>query len=1072
MGPVPGERKGRDRVRLLDFLTTRGQAAPRAGETHSAEASSITRERKFVSILFADIRESTSLVERMDPEDADEALSPVIDLMTKSAERFGGTLSRVQGDGIVALFGAPRAMEDHAIAACHAALDIQEEIARNRERDIAVRIGIHSAEVLVEYSTDQRYPHCEAMGPAMHLAARIEAAAGPGEICITSDSFALSRGYIETTGPISITPKGFTDPVEVYKVQRRNLVRSRWHARIEQGLSSFISRAGEVARIDQAIRAAAAGAGRAVVVEGPAGIGKSRLLHEACNRSADLDPFLLTVAGAPDAANISYLPITRALREWMRVPEYDDPTLQAERLDAWLAQFGDDIKAHRPAFMDLLGIPVDHDDAWKGLVPAERKAALHAAMVNAIRALATDTTVLAVLEDIHWFDAETLSVAEVLAQQIADRPIVLLISQRPGAYLTLDAVEQEGRLDTIDLDALAEEEAIALATEIVGPAPENRTLAQLIAAKSVGNPLYIEEFIHHLIATRALVPTQEGYGLARPIEDLSVPTNVQDVIAARIDAQGNRAKTILQSAAAFGDVIPAELLPEVTGLGEIEVATALAELVQAKLLVETRLLPTPRYGFTHALVQEVCYASVPRRARPSLHRNIVRAIERRFMTRIEDYAESLSRHAGIGELWQEVSRYARIAGRRALERSAYSDAISFLTDALNGLARLDQSAENRRTRIDTYLDLRAPLGAAARIDEMTEGLHQAEALSREIGDDHRLAAVKVSQAFANNYLGRLDEAKAAGWQGLELAKQLDEHTHLVGGIYHLAQSHQWSGDFASVVDLLEPWCEDFSTGLMRVQRMGTAGTVSVLWQGLTGAAKAYLGEFAEAVRYIDKALWIAEEIQRPYDLIMAKWYMGFALLHSGRQVDRAIGLLEEARALCEATGISLLKPVVATSLGYGKLVANQPEAAVQILQSAAEGARGTGLRYGVVWAHCNLGAALTATGDYAGARETLDTALADAEAHGFRAVEVTARRYLAENSLEAGDGDSAARERLSRALATAEELALEPERAHILKALSLANARRGDRAAADNHAAAAQAIYRRLQMDRWLEPIA
>lgn len=1065
---MAGKENGRKHIGLIDVLSGRGPGIQDADSETPARERTLKRERKFASILFADIGGSTDIVQNMDPEEADETLSPVLWLMRRSVERHGGTLSKMQGDGIVALFGAPRATEHHAIAACHAAIDIQRELRRSSRAGIGVRIGIHSAEVLVEYSANPDDPHCDAVGPAMHLAARMESAADPGEICVTEACYALSRSFVDAAGPTSFIPKGFSEAVNLYKLRSHDVTRSRWQARSELGLSPFHSREDEVARIADRLRSLERDKGWAVVIDGPAGVGKSRLIHEACLKTADASRYVFTVAGSADGENCSYLPITRALRQTLAIAEQDPMERQLQRLDSWLEAIGGGAERHRPAFLNLLDLPVA-SDGWNDLDPSERRAAIHDATVDTLIRLSRKRPLVALLEDVHWYDSETRAVVEGLCQVVGEHPIGLLVTERTGGFIDLEELARTGRVDRLVLEALSDETAVELCLDLLGSTDEMRALAERLAEKSAGNPLFVEEFVHHLIATGHLVPEDDGYRLDRPAEELAIPTSVQDVVAARIDAQSARAKTVLQAASACGDVVPSELLPPVSDLGEFDVAGALSELVDAKLLVETRLLPTPRYGFAHALVQEVCYAGIPRRTRPDMHRKIAQAIVDRFGTRIEEYAESLARHCRLGEMWPETARYARVAGRRALERSAYADAIAFLSEAAAACDLLERSQDNLQAAVDIQLELRAPLGAAAQLDAMAAGLARAEELCDELGDERRLAAVKVSQAFANNCLGRLDIAKSAAWEGIDLAKRLEERALMVGGIYHLAQAHQWSGDFESVIGLLEPWCADFASGPIRMQRLGTAGTVSVLWHGLVGAAKAYLGEFPGAMTFLRRAVLIATETERPYDLIMANWYRGFAELHAGQDVTGALERLARARGLCDEAGILFLKPVVATSLGYGMMMVGKWEPAIRLLEAAAAGSERTGLRYGVVWAACNLGAAISGSGDRQRGRDVLERALAEARQHAFRAVEVTAVRYLALTMAWDPETADTAEEMLVTALSEAEEMGLLPEIAHLYRALADAKDRRGDSDGAAEFRSEALRRYRELDMTLWIE---
>jgi tetratricopeptide (TPR) repeat protein len=351
---------------------------------------------------------------------------------------------------------------------------------------------------------------------------------------------------------------------------------------------------------------------------------------------------------------------------------------------------------------------------------------------------------------------------------------------------------------------------------------------------------------------------------------------------------------------------------------------------------------------------------------------------------------------------------------------------------------------------------------------MYDRLVEAEELAQDLDDPKRLSTIKISQTLAFSFLGRLEEAMAAGTEGLSMAKDLGEPALVVAGCYTLAQANQWAGNFKSVIELLTPH-RDLLTGPLRDQRIGTAGTTSVLWLGMLGAAHAYLGQFDKAQMDVEAARAIAGELERPYDQVMTEWYLGFALTHQGR-AEEAVPVLERASEICKRAKVVFLVPVVATSLGYAYALLGRLDEATTVLDQAVGLSRKMGLSYGVAWSTCNLGFARLLKGEFEMAAGLAREAIELSVKQGHKAAEATARRLLAEAlSGTAGSIPAQAEQEATRALEIAEGCDLRPEVAHCHLTLARIRSRVGDRDGARSHASRAEAIYHELDMASWVE---
>jgi tetratricopeptide (TPR) repeat protein len=670
-----------------------------------------------------------------------------------------------------------------------------------------------------------------------------------------------------------------------------------------------------------------------------------------------------------------------------------------------------------------------------------------------------------VIEDLHWIDAETRAIVDMIVEGLGSTHLMLLVSFRPEYRLDWgDEIECQ----QVSLESFGADDAAQFLDTLLGSDEGLNELKRLLIARSQGIPLYIEELVRVLKDSGAVREASGRYVLTKRVHEIEIPATIQAVIASRIDRLQVDLRDILQVSSVMGETFPETLLTEVAGMDQGILHGRLSELQDLGFLDQKQIVPDVEYVFKHALTREVAYDSMLRRRRQEIHAAVVNAIEARYGNRIDEHLERLAHHAERAGLPSQIVSYARRAGAKALDRSAYREAIAYFDQALAALDKLPEEHEQLEMGVDLRLSMRAALGATGNINRMHERLVEADALAQKLDDPKRLAAVKIAQTFAFNYLGRLDDAVAAGTKGLLIAKDLGDPALLIAGSYHLAQTNQWSGNLARVKELLSPHLERL-TGPLHDQRIGTAGTTSVLWLGLLGAAEAYLGEFERALENMEAARAIADDLERPYDQAIANWYMGFALSHQGRQKG-AIPVLEAAMKICIGAKITFLIPIVATSQGHAYALVGRLDEAGKMLDMAVDLSRRMGLTYGIAWSTCNLGFLTHMKEDYARAIELAREALALSVQHGHRGVEVTARRLLADALCQEDEsGLAESRTAAEQALNDAEALELQPESGHCHMTLARVLDRSGDPEGAQSHAHAAKEIFDRVGMTSWSE---
>jgi class 3 adenylate cyclase len=645
-------------------------------------------ERKQVTVLFADLKGSMELLADRDPEEARKLLDPVIERMMGAVHHYEGTVNQVMGDGIMALFGAPLALEDHAVRACYAALRMQEsvkkyadEVRRSHGAAVKIRVGLNSGEVIVRaIGSDLRMDYT-AVGHTTHLAARMEQLADPGAIVISRDTLTLAEGVVHVTplGPVPV--KGLAEPVEAFELKGVGGARTRFQAAARRGLTRFVGRNAELEQLRDALDRASQGRGQVVAVVGEPGVGKSRLFWEFPHSHRLQGWLVLESAPVSYGKATSYLPVIDLLKRYFKIEDRDELREIRERVTGKLLTLDRALDPMLPALLALLDVPVD-DTQWNTLDPAQRRRRTLDAARQLLLREAREQPLLLIFEDLHWIDGETQALLDSLVESLPAARLLLLVNYRPEYSHGWGSKTYYRQLR---IDPLPPEGAEELLDALVGTDAALASLKRLLIERTEANPLFLEESVRSLVETGALVGEPGDYRFTQPMEQLKIPTTVQAILAARIDRLTPEAKRLLQAAAVIGKDGALPLLLAIADAPEHEVRAELTQLQGAEFLYEVRLFPDLEYTFKHALTHEVAYQGLLQDRRRDLHARITEAIERLAAERIAEQSERLAHHALRGELWEKAVSYLRQAGLRAMARGAHREAVPYLEQALGTL---------------------------------------------------------------------------------------------------------------------------------------------------------------------------------------------------------------------------------------------------------------------------------------------------------------------------------------------------------------------------------------------------
>jgi class 3 adenylate cyclase/tetratricopeptide (TPR) repeat protein len=1032
--------------------------------------SALEGERKQVTVLFADLKGSMELLADRDPEEARQLLDPVIERMIEAVHRYEGTVNQVMGDGIMALFGAPLAHEDHAVRACYAALRMQESVTRYGDEmqrsygiPVQIRVGLNAGAVVVRAIDSSLHMDYTAVGQTTHLAARMEQMAKPGSVLITAETLRLAEGLVQARplGPVPV--RGLAQPIEVFELIRAIPTRTRLQAAAARELTRFVGRQVELEALRLALERTGTGHGQVVAVIGEPGVGKTRLFYEFTQAPRTQGWLILDSHSVSYGKATPYLPVRDLLKVYFEIDDRDGARKIREKVTGKLLTLDPTLGAAVPALLTLLDVPVD-DLSWQALDPPQRRQRTLEALKRLLLRESQAHPLLIVVENLHWIDAETQAFLNILLESLPTARVLLLVNYRPEythgwggkTYYT-----------QIRLDPLPTERSEELLEVLLGDDPDLTPLKQRLVERTEGNPFFLEESVHTLVETEVLRGKRGAYRLEKPLPSIQVPATVQAVLAARIDRLPPDEKGLLQAAAVIGTDVPLVLLQAIAECQEEPLHLGLTHLQAAEFLYETRLFPEIEYTFKHALTHQVAYESLLQERRRALHGRIVEALEALAGDRIAEQVERLAHHALRGEVWDKALVYCRQAGEKVEARSAYPEAVGYFEQALSTLPHLPETRDTREQAIDLRLALRTALWPSGDFARTLVCLREAEALATALDDPRRLGQVSIFLSHQFYAEGAYDQAIAAAQRALALATAGGEVILQARANQSLGAAYQVLGHYRRAIDCLEQAVVALDEVGHRA-RFGTVILPAVLARAYLAWCQAELGLFAEGRSRGDEGLRIAEAVEQPGSLMMASWEVGLLALRQGN-LPRALPRLEQAVALCQDADLPFYFPRMAAVLGAAYTLGGRVADAVPLLTRALEQTTATGSVGDRALCRLSLGEAQLLAGRLEEAHALAERALAHANEYGERGHQAYALRLLGDIAARRNPPErEPAEASYQQALALAEALGMRPLAGHCHRGLGPLYAKMVQRAPARTELSTAIKLYRTMEMTFWL----
>uniref|UniRef100_UPI003F4963E8 ATP-binding protein n=1 Tax=Cupriavidus yeoncheonensis TaxID=1462994 RepID=UPI003F4963E8 len=936
-------------------------------------------ERKTITALFADMAGSTALIQDLDPEEARSLIDPVVALMMEAVHHYEGYVAKSLGDGILALFGAPIAHEDHALRALFAALRMQQAMRLHSDKvrleqgiPLQIRVGVHTGEVVVRsIRKDDLRTDYDPVGHTMHIAARMEGVATPSSILVSESTHRLTEGYFEFKALGRTQIKGLREPLAVYEVLGLGALRTRLQVGAHRGLARFVGREAELERLGAALATAREGHGQIVGVVGEAGVGKSRMFHEFKARSQQGCLVLETFSVSHGKA-FPYLPLIDLLRNYFQITAQDDERRYREKATGRLLILDRSLEEHLPYLLYLLGI-IEPGSGLPTMDPAIRRQRTFEAIARLLVCESQNQTLMILFEDLQWLDSETEAFLNVLIEEVPGARILLLVNYRPEYRHDWSCKPCYTQLH---LEPLGQAEAQQLLTALLGDDRSLVPLKQLILSKTEGNPFFMEEVVQTLAEENALVGQPGSYRIEKAPLALHIPTTVQGVLAARIDRLPVPQKELLQTLAVIGTEFPSSLVQHVTGQADEALHPLLADLQAGDFIYERPAFPEVEYAFKHALTQEVAGNSLLSGQRSVLHERTAQAIEALFPDRLKEYCSELAHHYSQSGNVLKAIEYLQLAGKQAMQRSAQLEAIGHLNAALDLLKTLPDTRERLREELTLLLTL-GPAWIAARghgAPEVEATYTRALALSEQGGETPQCFSAQLGLWSFYLLRSQLKTAQALGERLLSLAQgtqdpeQLAEAHRVLGAtVFRLGEISEARNQVEQALALHRPDRQSYGHFLRyaRNPAVNMRSTLSwILWylglpnQSLTCCEEALAlarkasdpfalalslifaaelhqrrGELEQALEYANAALALSSDQGFPLYLAWATILRGWGLARQGNP-EEGIALIHQGLRAHEATGAALGRPSLLGLLAdaYGK--AGQPEAGLRVLGDA------------------------------------------------------------------------------------------------------------------------------------------
>jgi class 3 adenylate cyclase/tetratricopeptide (TPR) repeat protein len=965
--PTPKDLSFEEKLDKIQRYLPKGLTKKILGQREKIEG-----ERKQVTVMFCDMEGFTPLVEQLGPEEAYGIMDQVYEILIHKVHDYEGTVNEMTGDGIMALFGAPIALEDAPQRAIRSAHAIHREMARfsdklNQEREgippLKMRVGIHTGPVVVGTLGNDLRVEFKAVGDTVNLASRVEGLAKSGTTYVTGETFKLTEGLFrfEALGEQKI--KGKEVLINVYRVIAPSTRRTRFDVSAERGLAPFVGRDRELELLLDGFERVKEGRGQAFSIMAEAGIGKSRLLYEFRKAVANEDVTFLEGKCLSYSKSVAYHPVIDVLKSNFDVREEDSDSEIREKVQRGLKILGADEASKLPYLLELFSVKDSGMDKIP-MSPEEKRARITEVVKGITVGGSEIRPLIMAIEDLHWVDKSSEEYFKSLLDGISGARIFLIFTYRPEFVHTWGGRSFHSQLT---LNRLSNRESLTMMANLLGTEDINRDLETLILEKTEGVPFFIEEFVKSLKDLQVIEKKGNTCGIAKDIDTVIIPSTIQDVIMARVDILPEETKGVLQAGSVVGREFSHELIQTITGLQEQELLTHLSVLKDSELVYERGIYPQSIYIFKHAFTQAVAYETLLLKRRKVLHGLVGKAIEELYQERIEEHVDLLYHHFYLAENWPKAVAYGRQAANRAYRLSQFHEAVTLLEQAQTCLLRLPEDRPRQETLIALRLEMSFPLQTLGALDRALQNCQEAESIARGLGSPVTLGKIFHQYGLTHFLMNQHQQSEKYYLQALEQFEGASEDAltwmvkfPLAVTYFSLAHWKKAAALYSEIISTQE--ADNSQAKYWGNQYLPYTHSCTHL-----GYIRALQGHIEEAKEHVRKgnALALEQVVNLQSRIWCALWHSTFSAL-----VGEDFGALARAEGVLKT--LDKTPSPILSFLGFAAksnalMAAEQFEAARVVYEKALQAIEGTTHRRFLETVYYNLVQVSLALGDWAAA---------------------------------------------------------------------------------------------------------
>ncbi len=1027
--------------------------------------ASIEGERKLVTVLFADVAGFTAMSEKLDPEDMHAIMDGCFTILMNEIHKFEGTINQFTGDGVMALFGAPLAHEDHAQHACYAALAIQKELKGysgmiQQRYGVAfhMRIGLNSGPVVVGAIGDNLRMDYTAVGDTTNLGARMESLAEPGTIRVSRNTVQLVRKYFEFNALGATHVKGKSEPQETFELNGASRLTSRLDASAAHGLTAYAGRREELAILTESSEKAFSGKGHVVGVKGDPGVGKSRLIYEL-RRSIGRRLAYFEGRCVPFGKPIAFLPLRDILRRYLDSSEVDDPQSVTQKIRHHIQKLGLEADDALAAFQDLLALPVD-SQTWPNLSPKERKQKTFEALRDFLLYASRKDPLILVVEDLHWIDNASEAFLDFLIEALNGTAILLLLIYRPE--YRHDWVNRPG-FHEITLAQLPQETGAEVIGSILGDADVASALIRFVLQRTDGNPLFMEELTRTLLENGSIRMESGRYGLDKTADTTKVPENIHGIIAARMDSLEDEVKRVVQLAAVIGRDFAHRVLQSITGQKE-KLDASLETLQEMGFIYRKNRYPELTYTFKHALTQEVAYKSLLRRKRARYHADVAGAIERLYAQRIEESYEVLAYHYDRSEDAQKAYEYLRFSGEKAIRAHFLWEAYDYLKKALGALDRLLHGDNSRQQELEVLHLMIIPIIALGLPEDSLAYLDRGVRVSTALDDHSSMTRFYGNIGVFYMNRGDYDQGTAYTQRAFETAERIGDVDAMAQTGPDLCQDFMNAGKFRETIQVATRIINAVENAGRETDYFGGMTNIYSVIRAFVGYSMGMQGDFTNGLTVCENALAGAVRYAGPETTGVCEVQLGSLHLLKGSH-ELAFNFIGDGVRHLEEANFYWHLPWGRSMFGLAQTFLGDPRSGlVHIEKALAENQK-----IGIEWRRSellfNLGVCRFILADYQPAMQAMNDAHVLSVASGQRYVTGKALTWLGRiHSKIDPQSVETASNLIGQGIEILRSLDIQPELALGHLFLGKLCARSGERALSTEHLSRARRMFRDLGM--------